>query len=76
MKINGLQMRNYWIVNSLFNFTTYLITSTSTLCFGKYLLGLIVFLDTDSQFLAIVIFGWGLCQVSLAFLFSVFFESS
>lgn len=76
MKINGLQMRNYWIVNSLFNFTTYLITSINTLCFGKYLLGLIVFLDSDTQFLAIVIFGWGLCQVSLAFLFSVFFESS
>jgi hypothetical protein len=76
MKINGLQMSNYWIVNSIFNFSTYLITSLNTIYFGKYVLGLIVFLDTNTQFFTIVILGWGLCQVSLAFLFSVFFESS
>ena len=76
MKINGLQMKNYWIVNSLFNLTTILITSLSTFCFGKYVLGLLVFQESNFEFLAIVIFGWGLCQVSLAFLFSVFFESS
>lgn len=76
MKINGLQMKNYWIVNSVFNFTTYLITSTSSFYFGKYVLGLIVFHETNMKFFCILIFGWGLNQVSLAFLFSVFFQSS
>ena len=60
MKINGLQMKNYWIVNSGFNFATYLITSFSSFCFGKYFLGLIVFHETNMKFFAIVIFGWGL----------------
>lgn len=76
MKINGLKMSNYWIVTSSLNFTQYFLTSINTVYFGKSILGLIVFLDTNAQFLAIVIFGWGLCQVSLAFLFSVFFDSS
>jgi hypothetical protein len=60
MKINGLQMSNYWIVNSLFNFATYLIISINTFYFGRYVLGLLVFVESSIKFLAIVIFGWGL----------------
>ena len=61
MKINGLQMSNYWIVNSIFNMATYLITSGNTFYFGKYVLGLIVFTESNMIFFTTIVFGWGLC---------------
>jgi hypothetical protein len=69
-------MNNYWIVNFVFNFLTYCLTSLNSIYFGKVILGLLVFNETNMAFFGIIIVGWGLTQVSLAFLFSVFFQSS
>ena len=76
MKINGLQMQNYWFVTFMFNFVTHLVCAFTTILFGRYVFRLNFFLETTIEFLAIAIFGWGLNLVSLAFLISVFFESS
>ena len=36
MKINGLKMMNYWLVNYVFNYLSYLIVMFSYFGFGKY----------------------------------------
>ena len=40
MKMNGLRMRYYWFVNTLFNFAYYIIQCVIFLLFGRFGLGL------------------------------------
>jgi hypothetical protein len=76
MKINGMRMRNYWMVNYLFNLTIYLITASSFFLFGLYIADFSFFVETARNFLLASIFGWGLNAVSLAFFLSCFLNSS
>ena len=70
MKMNGLRMRYYWFVNTVFNFVYYIIQCLIFLLFGRYGLGLQFFIEESYVFLAIFLVGWGLCQISLSFFFS------
>jgi hypothetical protein len=72
MKINGLILHNYWIVNFAFNYIYYLITAIIYMLFGTFVLRLPVFLKTNTTIFFLMINGWGLAQVSFAFLMSVF----
>lgn len=72
MKINGMRMSNYWTVNFLFNLFFYLITSFVFLIFGAKVFHLQMFVDTNLALLCFTLLGWGLSQISLAFLLSVF----
>ena len=47
MKINGLQMSNYYKVNAVFNFVWFLIVSATNLMFGRYGLNLLVYVETN-----------------------------
>ena len=38
MKTNGMKMHNYWIVNGIFNFTTYAVTAFIFVWFGRYVI--------------------------------------
>lgn len=35
MKLNGMRMKNYWIINYLFNFIIYMMTVISFIFFGS-----------------------------------------
>ena len=72
MRINGLAMRNYWIVNFFYNLTIYIITTTAFYAFGYFVSELSFFTETNQQFVVAALFGWGLNQVSLALLISCF----
>ena len=76
MKINGLNMRNYWTVTYVFSFILYLATVFVYAGFGRYISGLSFFIETNIYILGLTLVGWGLCQVSLAFFFSVFLQDS
>jgi ABC-type multidrug transport system ATPase subunit len=76
MKINGLKMSNYWIVNYLFNLSFYCATAILFMIFGGKIFKLQVFSDTNVWLLIAILFGWGLAQVSLAFFVSVFLNKS
>lgn len=69
MKINGLQMGNYYKVNTVYNFAMFLITWTSNILFGRYVMNLLIYTDTKVLIMMLASFGWGLCQISFAFLF-------
>jgi quinol-cytochrome oxidoreductase complex cytochrome b subunit len=47
MKINGMKMANYWIVNFFFNLAFYMITVVLFMLFGNKVFGLLVFAETN-----------------------------
>jgi hypothetical protein len=76
MKVNGLRMSNYWVINFGFFYLVFLVTAAiywTTAAFG---FGMNFFIRTDWRLLGAVYLGWGLCQVSMAFFFSVFINNS
>ena len=76
MKINGMKMSNYWFVTAVCNFTLYSIFVSVYYGFGKYVSGLSFFTESNSYVMIHMYIGWGLNQVSLSFLFSVFLQDS
>lgn len=51
MKMNGLKMRNYWLVSFVFNFSLYIIMTAIFFLFGNVLLKLSFFTETDAGIL-------------------------
>lgn len=76
MKMNGLKMRNYWIVNYLVSFSLYVISTLIFIIFGKFILETDFFTDTSFSVLIISLFGWGFSQVSLSFFFQNFMSKA
>lgn len=74
MKINGLQMKYYWFVNFICNLVFYLVQASIYFLFGKHAAKLTFFINTNPMLLILTLFGWGLCQISLAFTYSNFFD--
>lgn len=72
MKMNGLKMRNYWFINYIFNLGMYMISALIFVVFGKYVLNVDFFTETNTTILLLSFFGWGLSQVSLSFFFQNF----
>ena len=76
MKINGLKMSNYWSVNFAFNIVFYFLTCFIFLVFGMKVFKLQMFVETNLALMFFTLLGWGLAQISLAFLLSVFISKS
>jgi len=47
MQINGLRMRNYWIVTACYNFCAYLVVVGAYYAFGRFVSGLTFFTETN-----------------------------
>ena len=47
MRMNGMRMREYWLIVYLFNLAMSLITFFLFFCFGYYVLELVFFTETD-----------------------------
>ena len=60
MKINGLKMSNYWIVNGAFNFGMYLAMVSIFYLMGKYVYVLDFFVETHFFLVALMLVTWGL----------------
>jgi len=69
-------MSNYYKVNFVFNFVQFIIVWATNITFGRYAMNLLIYTETKVQLMMLASFGWGLCQVSFAFLFSIFFSAS
>jgi len=72
MKINGLKMSNYWIVNYFFDWIFYWICIAVFWFAGTFVLGLRAFTHTGFMVWLVIFNGWGMAQISWAFLTSVF----
>lgn len=60
MKINGLSIRNYWIVTFLFDYVYYSMSAMAVFVFSRYGIGLMVFTETHPLVIFMVFNGWGL----------------
>jgi len=76
MKINGMRMVNYWLVNFVFNFFIYSLTAFVYYGSGRYLFAIKFFTSTHAGTLIGLLFVWGLSQISLSFLVTVFLNES
>mmetsp|Transcript_9448 Transcript_9448/g.9163 ORF Transcript_9448/g.9163 Transcript_9448/m.9163 type:complete len:468 (+) Transcript_9448:746-2149(+) len=76
MKMNGLRMHNYWIISFIFDMVLYIITVVVFIIFGRFILQLTFFYETSYLVLFFFFLAWGLCQISLAFFFSVFLNQA
>jgi len=75
MKINGMKMKNYWLSNFTFNLILYAATIIVFNLFGIGL-SLTMFTQTSPMLLFIIYFGWGLCQIGMAFFFQAFLSNA
>lgn len=71
MKMSGLKMSTYWVVNYLWCFGLYFVCVLAFMLFGRYVLKADFFTNTSLEILGLTLLGWGLSQVSL----SVFFQN-
>mmetsp|Transcript_30150 Transcript_30150/g.29445 ORF Transcript_30150/g.29445 Transcript_30150/m.29445 type:complete len:447 (+) Transcript_30150:387-1727(+) len=76
MKINGMRMSNYWLVNYLFSLILYCITMVTFVFFGDRVFQFQFFQHTSIPLVLLILFGWGLAQISLAIFLSVFIQKS
>ena len=76
MRMNGLGIMTYWLVNFLFNFIISLITYVVFFMFGYFVMGSAFFVKTSFALIWIVLIGWILCQISLSMFIQVFISNS
>jgi len=75
MKINGLKMYNYWLVNAVYNFFSFTVTAACYVFFGRWF-ELNFFTDTHIALFIELFFCWGLCQVALSMFFCSIFGNA
>ena len=76
MRMNGMKMRYYWLVNFLFNLMLSCITATIFYLFGRFVLKNSFFIDTSLALQFLTLFGWMLAQIGMATLFQTFISHS
>ena len=76
MKMNGMRMSNYWLVNFLFNLGFYIVTMMLFVLFGMKIFKLQVFTESNFALIIFILLGWGLGQIGMAFFVSVFLSKS
>lgn len=60
MKINGMKMYNYWLINFLFNIFLYNVTALVFIFFGWKIYNMQLFRDTNFFVMLFILEGWGL----------------
>lgn len=76
MRMNGMKMHNYWLVNFIFNLGISLLTNLVFFGFGYLFMDISFFRNTGGLVLFVVLFGWVLVQIGMATFFQVFLHSS
>jgi hypothetical protein len=76
MKMNGLNMRIYWINVYIFNLTIGIVTCFVLFCAGRYLFEVEFFLETNWLVLWLMLAGWAVAQVGLTNFIGVFINNA
>ena len=61
MKTNGLNMYNYWLINSIYFYISYSLTALFYFTAGRYVFKLDFFMNTNALLFLEVFSVWGLC---------------
>lgn len=76
MRMNGMKMRYFWLVNFIFNLTLSTITAMIFYLFGRFILQNSFFVNTNFFLQFLTLFGWMLAQIGMATLFQTFISKS
>lgn len=76
MRMNGMKMKNYWLVNFVFSFAVSVITNLVFFLFGYFFMDNALFHQTGLDVLFVVLLGWILAQIGMSTFFQVFLASS
>lgn len=76
MRMNGMSMMSYWVINFFYNFVISLATNLVFYVFGYIFLDINFFRQTSMGVLAIIFLGWILAQIGLSVFLQVFLSSS
>jgi len=76
MKMNGMRMRTYWLVNFGFDYLIYTLTVGVFMLFGYVVVALQFFTQTNPVIMWLLLLGWGISQIALAFFFQVFISKA
>lgn len=76
MKMNGMSMKNYWLVTFLFNLFLSLLTNVIFYLFGYLVVKNTFFTETPFGIMFVVLFGWMLAQIGMATLFQTILSNS
>ena len=60
MKMNGMKIINYWVVNFVFDFLVYSMTVGIFMVFGYFIVELEFFTQTNKTVLFLFLFSWGI----------------
>lgn len=74
--MNGMSMKNYWLVSFIFNLILSLLTNTIFYLFGFFLVKNSFFTETPFLIMFTVLFGWILAQIGMATLFQTVLSNS
>ena len=72
MRMNGLNIKYYWVSTFIFNFVLSMITFAIFYFFGRVLLELTFFVETDWLLMWLMLVGWGLSQIAMTNLVQIF----
>lgn len=75
MKMNGLKMKMYWIINYLYNLVLYSTVTLVVIIIG-IIFGLPFFTKTSGLLTILLFLGWGLNQISFGFMLTTFFSKA
>jgi hypothetical protein len=76
MKMNGLEMRCYWINFFIVSFAMSIACSTIMYLAGRYAIQIDFFIYTSPALLWTLFVGWAIAQVAMATLFQIFINSA
>lgn len=75
MRMNGLNIKYYWVSTFIFNFCLSLITFFIFFAFGRYVLALTFFTQTDAGLMWLTLVGWAIAQISMTNFVQIFISN-
>ena len=76
MKMNGLNIKYYWINTFIFNFFISMITFSVFYFFGYYVVELSFFRETSVVLFWVMLMGWAIAQISLTTFVQIFINNA
>ena len=76
MRMNGLDIRYYWVSTFIFNFGLSMLTFAIFFIFGRYVLDLTFFTQTHAGLMWLTLVGWAIAQIGLTNLVQIFISNS
>ena len=76
MKMNGLNIKYYWISTFIVNFLLSITTFFVFYIFGYFVIGLSFFRETGTILFWIILVGWAIAQISLTNFVQIFLNNA